>query len=173
MAKRRDFCLAAAFVVLASWHTAQEKTVSSPSPAQKTASELPEVIAASVPFYPELARQARIQGAVTLRVSTDGRLVSDVGTESGHPLLAKAATENVKTWEFKPHAATSFEVTFRYELFTPECDSECNCDRGERGEKESVVLHLPTDADLNAPTLLTCDPAVEIRQQIKKKPPTN
>lgn len=102
---------------------------------------------------------------MTLRVSTDGRLVSDVGPESGHPILAKAATENVKTWEFKPHAATTFEVTFRYKLFTPECDSECNCDRGERGEKESVILHLPTEADLSAPTFLTCDPAVEIRRR--------
>jgi TonB family protein len=150
---------------LASWSTAQNKPVNSPSAAQKTASDLPKVIRASVPSYPELARQTRIQGTVTLRVSTDGKLVSDVDAESGHPILAKAATENVKTWEFKPHAPTTFEVSFHYRLFVPDCDSECNCDRGERGETESVLLHLPTDADVSAPTLLTCDPAEEISQR--------
>jgi TonB family protein len=165
MAKQRGFCLAAAFMFLAVWRTAQEKPVNSLLPAQKTTSDLPKVIRASVPFYPELARQTRIQGVVALRVSTNGKQVSAVEAESGPRLLVDAATDNVKTWEFKPHAPTSFEVTFRYRLFIPECDSECNCDRGEGGEKESLVLHLPTDADLNAPTLLTCDPAVEIRHQ--------
>ncbi len=165
MARQRALCLSAAFLLLAGWCTAQNKPASSPLAAHKTASGLPKVIRASVPLYPELARQTRIQGTVTLRVSTDGKLVSAVGAGSGHPILMEAATENVKTWEFKPHAPTSFEVTFRYRLFIPECDSECNCSRGESGEKESVLLHLPTDADLSAPTLLTCDPAVEIRRK--------
>ena len=162
MAKQRAFYLGAAFLFLTGWWTAQNKLANSPLPAQKTASDLPRVIRASVPFYPELARQTRIQGTVTLRVSTDGKLVSVIGRGSGHPILVEAATDNVKTWEFKPHAPTSFEITFRYRLFIPECDSQCNCGLGEGGEKESVVLHLPTDADLSAPTLLTCDPAVEI-----------
>ena len=165
MAKQPRFCLGAALLFLAGWSSAQNRPVNNPLPAQKTAPDLPKVIKASVPFYPELARQTRIQGTVTFRVSTDGKLVSVVSAGSGHPILVEAATNNVKTWEFRPHAPISFEVTFRYRLFTPECDSECNCDRGEREEKESVVLHLPTDAHLTAPTLLTCDPAVEIHHK--------
>lgn len=165
MVKQRGFCLGAAFLFLTGWCTAQDKPARSPLPAQKTTSDLPRVIRASVPFYPELARQTRIEGTVTLRVSTDGKLVSVIGTGSGHPMLVEAATENVKTWEFNPHPPASFEVTFRYRLFIPKCDSECNCDRGEGGETESVVLHLPIDADVSAPTLLTCDPAAEIRRK--------
>lgn len=165
MAKQRAFCLGAVFLFLAGGSTAQDKPGNGPSPAQKTASEVPKVIKASVPFYPELARQTRIQGMVKLRVSTDGKVASAIDRESGHPILVDAATDNVKTWEFKPHAPTSFEVTFHYRLFIPKCDSQCKCDRGEHGEKESVVLHLPTDAELIAPTLLTCDPAVEIRHK--------
>src|SRR5207245_3861261 len=112
--------------------------------ALPAAPHLPKVVSASVPFYPDLARQTRIEGAVTLRVSTDGKLVSDVGAVSGHPILVRAATENVKTWELKPQVPTSFELTLRYKLFILECDSECNCDRGERGTKESVILNLQT-----------------------------
>jgi TonB family protein len=157
--------LGAVFLLLAGWSTAQDKPGNGALPAQKTAPGVPKVIKASVPFYPELARETRIQGTVTLRVSTDGKVVSVIDTESGHPILVDAATNNVKTWEFKPHAPTSFEVTFRYRLFIPECDSQCNCDQGQHGEKECVVLHLPTDTELSAPTLLTCDPAVVIRRK--------
>lgn len=158
MARLQTFALIS-FLLFLSAHSAAQDT---PVVAKK---ELPKPVSASVPFYPALARQTRIQGTVTLRVSTDGKRVSSVEAESGHPILVEAATSNVKTWEFKPHAATSFEVTFRYTLFIPQCDSECNCDVGEHGERESVVLHLPSDVDLRAPTLLTCDPAVEITRK--------
>ena len=150
--------LAPALLLLSHCFAAQERPV-------EIKRSLPKVVSASVPFYPELARQTRVQGIVTFRVSTDGKRVSAVGAETGHPILVRAATDNVKTWEFKPHAPTSFEVTFRYSLFVPKCDSECKCDLGEGNEKESVVLHLPTDAELNAPTLLTCDPAVDVSRK--------
>ena len=139
--------------------TIQNKPENSPSATQKTASDLPRVVMASVPFYPELARQTRIQGTVTLRVSTEGNRVSTVEAETGHPMLVKAATDNVKTWEFKPHAPTSFQVTFRYRLLALECDSGCNC--GPK-EKESELLQLPTAVEVSAPPLMICDPAAEI-----------
>ena len=162
MFKWRGFRLIAALLFLAGLAAAQKKPANSSLAPSKSVAELPKVIKAPVPFYPELARQTRIQGTVTLRVSTDGKLVSNLGTESGHPILAEAATASVKNWEFKPHVPTTFEVTFRYTLFVPRCDSECNCGRGEGGEKESVLLHLPADVELSAPTLLTYDPAGEI-----------
>src|SRR5439155_22318009 len=130
MTRQRGFCLCVAFLFLAGWSTAQNKPANGPLGVHQTSSNLPKVIRASVPFYPELARQTRIQGTVTLRVSTDGKQVSDVGAVSGHPTLVLAAIENVKTWEFKPHAPTSFELTCRYTLFIPQCDSACNCERG-------------------------------------------
>src|SRR5713226_899102 len=75
-----------------------------------------------------VARQTRIQGVVTLRVSTDGKQVSAVDAENGPPLLVKAAKENVKTWQFEPHTGTKFEITFHNRLLPVECDSDCNCD---------------------------------------------
>jgi hypothetical protein len=70
MARQRGFCLCAAFLFLAGWSTAQNKPANGPLGAHKTASDLPKVIRASVPFYPELARQTRIQGTVTLITSS-------------------------------------------------------------------------------------------------------
>jgi TonB family protein len=117
---------------------------------------MPTVVSASVPFYSRAARAARIQGEVRLRVSTDGKRVSAVEVESGPPMLALAAKDNVQTWQFEPHTPTSFEVTFHYQLLSPPtCDSECNCDRDE---KESVLLQLPTNVDLSARPPVICDP---------------
>jgi TonB family protein len=55
------------------------------------------------PIYPELAKQAHIQGEVRLRIVIDkqGR-VSDAILISGHPLLVPAALDAVKQWEYTP-----------------------------------------------------------------------
>ncbi len=55
------------------------------------------------PTYPPLARQARIQGTVILkiRINRSGK-VENVALESGHPMLAPAAIEAVKQWEYQP-----------------------------------------------------------------------
>src|SRR5271165_3911762 len=54
------------------------------------------------PIYPPLARQARIQGTVVLRVilSKTGE-VEHVELISGHPMLAPAAIEAVKQWKYR------------------------------------------------------------------------
>src|SRR5439155_21879788 len=103
MTRQRGFCLCVAFLFLAGWSTAQNKPANGPLGVHQTSSNLPKVIRASVPFYPELSRQTRIQGTVTLRVSTDGKLWSDVGAVCSHPILVRLATEDVKSWHFKPH----------------------------------------------------------------------
>lgn len=117
---------------------------------------LPSVTSASVPLYPRITQQAHIGGVVRLRVSTDGNRVASVEIQSGQPMLAQAAQENVKTWQFEPHSPMTFEVTFRYKLLPSKCDAECNCDSAE---KPSVLLQLPTDVEVNAKELMVCDPA--------------
>jgi hypothetical protein len=118
---------------------------------------LPSVTTACVPLYPRLAQMAYIAGVVRPRISTDGSRVSLVEVESGQPMLAQAAKENVKTWQFEQYSPTIFEVTFRYKLLPSECDSECNCGSVE---KPSVLLQLPTDVIVSAEVTLTCDPEV-------------
>jgi TonB family protein len=56
------------------------------------------------PIYPPLARRARIQGTVVLRVqiSKSGE-VENIQLVSGHPMLAPAAIEAVKQWKYKPY----------------------------------------------------------------------
>jgi outer membrane biosynthesis protein TonB len=77
---------------------------------------LPEVISHKKPVYPPLARQARIGGPVRLRITTDGHSVTDVAALDGHPLLVKAATDNVQTWTFADHIPGTFEVTFDFRV---------------------------------------------------------
>jgi protein TonB len=74
------------------------------------------------PVYPPLARQARIQGAVILKVVIDksGNVFS-VQLVSGHPMLAPAAIEAVKQWKYQPYllngeaveVETNVQVIFR------------------------------------------------------------
>jgi len=56
------------------------------------------------PNYPQLAKQARIQGAVVLQaeISKDGT-IQNLQLISGHPMLAPAAIEAVKQWRYKPY----------------------------------------------------------------------
>ncbi len=73
------------------------------------------------PQYPEVAKSARLQGTVLLKVaiSPEGK-ISHVGVVSGHPMLVTAAISAVKQWEYKPfmvddHAAavsTMVEIPF-------------------------------------------------------------
>ncbi|MGH9791158.1 MAG: M24 family metallopeptidase, partial [Candidatus Acidiferrales bacterium] len=114
---------------------------------------LPAVIAANVPFYPPLARQARISGVVELRISTDGTAVSGVQVESGHPILAAAAVGNARTWQFRKHTPLIFKSAFRFQVLAA---PDCQIDSGV------VQLRLPTEVEISAKPVITCDPA-EVR----------
>jgi TonB family protein len=74
------------------------------------------------PVYPPLARQARIQGIVILKVLINkSGDVFDVQLVSGHPMLAPAAMEAVKQWKYQPYllngdpveVETNVQVIFR------------------------------------------------------------
>jgi len=56
------------------------------------------------PQYPQLARQARIQGTVVLQavIGKDGT-VQHLRVLSGHPMLIEAAMDAVRQWRYKPY----------------------------------------------------------------------
>lgn len=92
--------------------------------AQQSSEVLPKVIQHTEPMYPPLARQARIQGEVRVKVTTNGESVRDAEAETGHPLLRKAAEDNARTWKFVAHAPGTFHVTFRFKLLSDNVDVE-------------------------------------------------
>ncbi len=63
----------------------------------------PYLKSASSPFYPPLARQARIDGKVTLHFTVNelGE-TTDVEATSGHKMLQEAAITNIQSWKFWP-----------------------------------------------------------------------
>jgi TonB family protein len=62
------------------------------------------IIKKVAPVYPPVARQARIQGMVVLKVqiSKTGD-VESIQLFSGHPILAPSAIEAVKQWKYSPY----------------------------------------------------------------------
>lgn len=62
-----------------------------------------KLLRSAEPLYPALAKQARIQGVVRLQVvvGPEGR-VSSMQLQGGHPLLAPAAMEAVRQYEYAP-----------------------------------------------------------------------
>jgi outer membrane biosynthesis protein TonB len=123
--------------------------------ARQAVETLPVVSSASVPFYPRTPRIAHFDGVVRLRVSTDGLRVSKIDIESGQPMLAQAAEENIRTWVFEKHSTTSFEVTFRYTLVPSTCGASCNCNNLGNG---TAVIRFPTEVDVSASEVVVCAP---------------
>lgn len=115
---------------------------------------LPTVTSAAVPLYPRTADLVHIEGIVWLRVSTDGTRVSDVKVESEPPMLAKAAADNVRTWEFSQHKPTTFKVKFSYRILP---ESGCYVDNSV------VMLRLPTEVEVSTKGVHTCDPRSNVQ----------
>jgi TonB family protein len=76
------------------------------------------------PIYPPLARQARIQGTVMLKVIINkAGEIQSAQLVSGHPMLAPAAMAAVKQWKYQPYmlngepvaVETTLQVNFRLE----------------------------------------------------------
>jgi len=56
------------------------------------------------PVYPQDAKDQRIQGMVLMRVMIDKQgAISNIQLISGHPLLAPAAIDAVKQWQYRPY----------------------------------------------------------------------
>jgi TonB family protein len=79
------------------------------------------VVKLSVPKYPPLALQARIQGTVELNVEVrpDGSIES-AHLVSGHPILKPAAVESAQTTKFEckecPEPLTPYRMIYKFEL---------------------------------------------------------
>jgi periplasmic protein TonB len=56
------------------------------------------------PLYPQLAKNARIQGPVVLfAVINKAGGIDNLHVVSGHPMLVQAAIEAVKQWQYRPY----------------------------------------------------------------------
>ncbi|MBI1799125.1 MAG: energy transducer TonB [Candidatus Eisenbacteria bacterium] len=73
--------------------------------------ELPELITKVNPVYPEMAREANVDGTVQVQalVGKDGR-VKDVKVIKSIPMLNEAAISAVRQWVFKPALANNKPV---------------------------------------------------------------
>jgi TonB family protein len=69
------------------------------------------------PNYPELARQARVQGAVELRalISKSGT-IENLVVVRGHPMLAAAALDAVRRWRYRPYLLNHEPVEVETEI---------------------------------------------------------
>jgi len=84
---------------------------------------MPRLVKRIEPVYPEIARQAHVQGTVILEATTDsyGRVVS-VKVLRSVPLLDEAAVDAVGQWLYEPMVVNGrprgvvFTVTLRFEL---------------------------------------------------------
>src|SRR5260370_4095396 len=96
---------------------------------------LPLLVHADLPLYPVVAHTARITGKVEAQVTVKGGVVTDVKLEPGsHPLLATAATENIKTWRFWPDSNAIFSTVFIYSI---------EGDEVLETQNPTIDLHLP------------------------------
>jgi protein TonB len=99
-----------------------EKNVT-PAPASAPTSDY--LLQRIEPEYPEAARQQHIQGPVVLAVLVGANgSVRELTVVSGDPQLAKAATDAVRQWRFKPHQlkgqAVEFETRITVNFALPE-----------------------------------------------------
>lgn len=93
-----------------------------------------------MPLYPHLARLARIEGTVQVRVTTDGDNVTRVSATVAHKLLLDPAEQNVKTWRLYPHKPQTFTVMFVYKVERPEVFRFVN---------PTVMLDLPYRVEIH------------------------
>jgi protein TonB len=66
--------------------------------------QAPTLLASAVPQYPESAREAGIEGQVTLEIVVDpaGRVSPDIKIVESIPALDAAAIDAVRKWRFAP-----------------------------------------------------------------------
>jgi len=111
------------------------------APGRAPKAALPIVTAAAVPLYPRVAHLTNTQGIVRVSVATDGHAITTTSVENkdADPTLARAAQENLRTWQFATHQPTSFIVTFQYRTL----------DSLTGQYNPTVILRFPTNVQVD------------------------
>jgi protein TonB len=69
------------------------------------------------PQYPEIARQARIQGTVALRaIISKAGTIENLTVEAGHPMLVPSAIRAVRQWRYRPYVLNGEPVEVGTEI---------------------------------------------------------
>ena len=78
--------------------------------------------------YPYLARLARIEGVVVVRVNLDddGKVVS-ASAVSGHDLLVRQALPNIRKWRFRANSSKTGVVIYDFKF----AEGTCGTSRGQ------------------------------------------
>ena len=106
----------------------------------------PAIAATSLPMYPPLARAARVEGVVHVRIRTDGTRAVSARAEDGAQLLAQSAEANALTWRFQVHGPTELVLTYTYRI-----------DSALAAEELVVRLHYPLHVDVSTAPLVVRD----------------
>ncbi len=119
-----------------------------------------QVVTKVPPVYPPLARQARIQGLVVLKVliSKTGD-VENVQLITGHPMLAPSAIEAVKQWKYKPYLLNGEPVEV-------ETNVTVNFTLPDKPPAEGVVGDMPGGVPEGEKGGLATQPAVPGRVRV-------
>ncbi len=125
------------------------------------------------PVYPPLAKAARVQGTVTLKVviSKEGA-VRDVKTLSGSPILLSAATNAVKQWQYKPFmvegnaAEVSTVIEVPFSLGISEADYKREQEASEKYFKQEEKCRGLLQQGDYANAEQACSPLVQLASQL-------
>jgi len=96
----------------------------------------PEVVNFDVPFYSLLARRAKIEGIVHVKVKTDGKVAVEAKAEDGNKILAKLSELNAITWKFRLHEPVSFTIKYKYKLV-------------KNDSQKKLILRLPHEVEIH------------------------
>jgi len=109
------------------------------------------------PVYPPLARQARIQGTVILKIVINkSGIVQSLQLVKGHPMLAPAAFEAIRQWKYQPYLSngeaveveTNVQVNF---VLGPKPEADGTAGDVPRGLPPGAVASAKT-TDTQSPT---------------------
>jgi TonB family protein len=165
-------------ITLSSLTSAQEPTPQRVVGAQRMADLIMRKVE---PVYPPLARAARIQGTVTLRVVINkSGDVENMQLISGHPMLAPAAMDAVRQWKYQPYllngepVEVETRVTVNFTLAgTAPVEGVVGSAPGgiPSGEKGGIVSNVPVDTYPTVPGRVRVSQGVMAQLTITKVPP--